>query len=112
VDEEETVLEAVDVVLPNGAHMYVAASDIDGGGATKTAVAEYDFDSVVEALKGLSEVVRGAFASAAPTKTTVKIGIELSVKAGKLTALLVGGGAKGALDVTLEWDREGSGSER
>lgn len=111
MDEVPIASEAVEVVLPNGARMYVEAREVDGGGATKTAAGEYDINTVVEALKGMSDAIGDAFASAAPTKTTVKVGIELSVNAGKLTALLVGGGAKAALDVTLEWERKESVSE-
>ena len=108
---ELTPSDTVEVQLPNGASMYVTAKEIEGAGATKTSTAGYDFRNVIDALTGLSDVVRSAFASAAPHKTTVKIGIELSVKSGKLTALLVEGGAKGSLDITLEWQRPNTAAE-
>jgi hypothetical protein len=38
---------------------------------------------------------------------TVELAIELAVKSGKLTGLVVDGEGKGALTVTLEWNCDG-----
>lgn len=103
--------DVVEVTLPNGVQAYVTVNEVEGSGATKTSAKEFNFDTVIEALKGFSDVVHKSFAAAAPTKTTLNIGIELAVKSGNLTALLVSGGAKGALDVTLEWDRSAKKEE-
>jgi hypothetical protein len=38
-----------------------------------------------------------------PKKATVEFGVEVTVKSGKLTALIVEGEGKGNLKITLEW---------
>lgn len=48
---------------------------------------------------------------AAPAKTTVELGIELAVKNGELTGLLVNGQASTSLKVTLEWTRKPSADD-
>jgi len=80
--------------------------DVDEGGATKTAFGErFDFAEVGSVLEGLTEGIRGALDKVAPDRVIVEFAIELAVKAGKLTGLVVEGGAKGSLGVTLEWER-------
>lgn len=100
----------VEVELPNGTTALVRAVDVEGGGATKTSFRDtFDFEHVAGTLEGLSEAIRNALAKAAPDKTTVELGIELAVKSGKLTGLLVEGQGKGSLTVKLEWARGAGG---
>ena len=95
----------VEVGLPNGATALVRALDVEGGGATKTALADkFNFDQITATLEGLSLSIKAALATAAPNKVTVELGLEVALKAGKLTALLVEGAGKGSLAVTLEWN--------
>lgn len=96
----------VEVVLPNGARALVRAVDEDaaGGGAVKTAAREeFDFGEVERTLEGLSSAVRSAVAKATPDRVTVEFNLELAVKSGRLTGLLVEGQAAASLKVTLEW---------
>jgi len=98
----------VEVDLPNGATALVRATEVDGGGATKTGVADrFDVGSVVATLEGLSQALKDGLRKAAPSKVTVELGVELVVKAGKLTGLIVEGEGKGSLTVTLEWEGAG-----
>lgn len=101
----------VEVALPNGSVMLVRAADVDGGaGATKTGWADkFDFRDVAGTLDGLSSVIKSALANAAPHKVTVELGIELAVKSGALTGLLVEGEGKGSITVTLEWGGNNDG---
>jgi len=102
----------VEVRLPNGTRALVRATDVDsaGGGATKTsALSAFDFREVSGTLEGLSLAVREALAKAAPEKVTLELGLELAVKAGKLTGLLVDGQGTGSLTVTLEWGGSAGG---
>jgi hypothetical protein len=79
---------------------------VDGGGAEKGGWGDrFAFDDVSKAIEGVTDAVREALAKAAPDKVSVTLGFELAVKAGKLTALLVGGDAQASVAVTLEWDR-------
>jgi hypothetical protein len=77
--------------------------------ATKTGFKDkFDFDEVAGTLEGLSDSLKTALSKATPDKVTVELGIELALKAGKLTSLIVEGEGKGALTVTLEWQHGNS----
>ena len=96
------------MTLSNGAIALVRAVTVDGG-ATKTKFGDrFDFADVAATLEGLSEAIRASLVKAAPDTVTVELGLELAVKAGKLTGLLVEGEGKGSLAVTLEWQRDGN----
>ena len=96
----------VEVKLDNGATALISARQIGGGGATKVAaVPEFDLDAVAGVLEGISTKLQSAVARAAPSKLSVELGLELVVKAGKLTALVVEGEGTASLKVALEWDR-------
>jgi hypothetical protein len=99
----------VELALPNGAVALVRAVDLDadeGAGATKASFGDrFDVDGIAETLQGLAEALRSAVAEARPDRLTITFGIELAVKSGRLTALLVEGAGKGSLSVTVEWDR-------
>ena len=101
----------VEVTLPNGAVALVRAVAVDGGGATKTAFeGTFDFDVVGMALSGIADTIKSGLAAAAPDKVSVELGLEVAVKAGKLTALLVEGSGTASLKVTLEWDGGADGA--
>ena len=99
----------VEVVLPNGAVALVQARQVDGGGATKTGFGRLNLDGVTSTLEGSTEAVRGAVAKAAPSKVTVKLGMEFAVKSGALVGLIVDGESTGSLTVTLEWEHGQTG---
>jgi hypothetical protein len=108
---ESTVIE---VLLPNGTVALVQATDIDdvGQAAEKVAWTDvFDFEHVSETLEGIAQAIRSGLDKAAPTKTTVELGIELAVKNGQLTGLLVNGQASTSLKVTLEWSRKPSADD-
>jgi hypothetical protein len=101
----------VEVALPNGTTALVRAVDVEGVGATKTSFKDkFDFADVAATLEGLSDSLKSSLAKAAPDKVTVELGIELALKSGMLTALIVDGEANGALTVTLEWEHDSAQS--
>jgi hypothetical protein len=105
-DGVDSSVDVVEVELPNGAIVLARTAVVDGGGAEKVGWGDrFTFDDVSKAIEGVTDAVREALAKAAPDKVSVTLGFELAVKAGKLTALLVGGDAKASVAVTLEWDR-------
>ncbi|HEY5358193.1 MAG TPA: CU044_2847 family protein [Streptosporangiaceae bacterium] len=98
----------VEVSLPNGTVALVQAADVDGGAQAAEKVAwtdAFDFAHVSATLDGVAQAIRSGLQKAAPTKTTVELGIDLAVKNGQLTGLLVNGQAHTSLKVTLEWTR-------
>jgi hypothetical protein len=103
---ENTVVE---VSLPNGTVALVQVADLDSAAHAAEKVAwkdVFDFERVSGTLEGIAEAIRSGLDKAAPTKTTVELGIELAVKNGQLTGLLVNGQAATSLKVTLEWTRK------
>lgn len=99
--------EIVEIDLPDGGTALARVTAVDGGGATKTgALGKFDFAEVGKTLEGVAKVVKSSLADVAPDKVTVALGLELAIKHGKLTGLLVEGEGKGSLAVTLEWSGE------
>jgi hypothetical protein len=102
-------VRVVEVVLPNKAVALVRATDLDEGGQVAEKVGWQDvfsFEGVSGTLEGIAQAVRSGLEKVTPSKTTVELGIELAVKNGKLTGLIVEGDAKASLTVTLEWGGE------
>jgi hypothetical protein len=96
----------VEVLLPNNTVALVRVAETDGadGSAQKVGAKEiFDLDQVSGTLEGIAQAVRSGLEKAKPSKTTVELGLQLTVKSGKLTSLLVEGQADASLKVTLEW---------
>ncbi len=94
----------VEVELPNGARALVRATEVEAGGAEKVGWPDrFSFTEVAATLEGVAQSVRDALQQVTPDKVTVQLGIELALKAGKLTGLIVEGEGTGSLTVTLEW---------
>ncbi len=101
----------VEVELPNGTIALVQAMEIDDGAGPAEKVGwkdTFDTEHISAMLEGISHTVRSGLEKVKPTKTTVELGIDLAVKSGKLTGLLVDGEAKATLRVTLEWGPDSS----
>ena len=104
----EMSVRVVEVLLPNKTVALVQAADLDGGGYYAEKVGRKDiFDSadVSRTLDGIAQAVLSGLEKVTPSKTTVELGIQLALKNGKLTGLVVEGKAEASLTVTFEWDR-------
>ena len=103
--------QVIEVELPNGTLALVRALPIDGGdGATKVGVRDIlDFDGVAGTLAGVGEAIQAAMAKAKPRSVRVELGIEMVLRSGKLTGLLVEGTGTADLRVTMEWGDGPSG---
>jgi Trypsin-co-occurring domain 1 len=77
---------------------------VDGGpvqvGARREALS---FDGVRETLLAVAEEVVSVWRQVRPDEATVEFGLSASAQTGKLTGLLVDGGAKAAFKVTMTW---------
>jgi hypothetical protein len=110
--EGEMASRVVEVVLPNQTVALVRAVELDegGGGAEKVGWRDtFDFEHVAGTLEGVAQAIRSGLEKVRPTRTSVELGIELAVKNGKLTGMLVEGEANASLRVTLEWDSDQPG---
>lgn len=106
--------DVVEVALPNGVVALVRAVDAGGGGgATKVSARDrFDLDGVAATVGGVAESIRSAVDRVGPRLVRVEFGVEMAVRSGKLTGLLVEGDGAAALRVTLEWgERAGDGED-
>jgi hypothetical protein len=92
----------VDAQLPGGGTISVRAVSL-GGAQDVGALEALDFKDVTATIERVAEAIGGALKQASPQKASVSFGIEVALKAGKLTSLLVEGHGKATLDITLEW---------
>ena len=96
----------VEVELPNGATALVQAVDTGGGAVKATRPGKSDISAVMGVLEGISAAIKSALVKAAPDRVSVEFGLELAIRSGALTAMLVGGEGNASLKVTLEWQHE------
>jgi hypothetical protein len=104
-------VRVVEVLLPNKTVAFVQAADLDEGGHSAEKVGRkdiFEFADVSGTLEGIAQAVRSALVKVTPSKTTVELGIQLALKNGKLTGLIVEGKAEASLKVTFEWGMEPS----
>jgi hypothetical protein len=102
-------VRVVEVTLPNKTVALVRAADLDEGGQIAEKVGwkdTFDFADVTGTLEGIARAIHAGVEKAAPSKMTVELGIELAIKNGRLTGLIVEGEADASLKVTMEWDKE------
>jgi NTP-dependent ternary system trypsin peptidase co-occuring protein len=102
-------VRVVEVVLPNQSVALVQAADLDEGGQVAEKVGwkdTFDFAGVSGTLEGVAQAVRSGLEKVTPSKTTVELGIQLAIKNGMLTGLIVEGKADASLRVTLEWGKD------
>jgi len=62
-----------------------------------------DFEGVTDAIEALTGAIATTINKVKPDKATVELGLDIAVKSGKLTALLVEGTGKGNIKITLQW---------
>lgn len=95
----------VEVVLPNGVTALVQAVDTGGGAVKAGRPGKSDLSAVTGTLEGVSAAIKSALVKAAPERVSVEFGLELAIKSGALTAMLVDGEGSASLRVTLEWQQ-------
>jgi hypothetical protein len=66
---------------------------------------QLSIDGVTDSLQQVGKAVLAALDHLWPERASVEFGLDLAVKSGKLTGLLVEGDATATLKVTLEWER-------
>ena len=99
----------VEVALPNKAVALVRAMELDNGGVVAEKVGwrdAFDLGHVTGMLEGVAAAVRAGLEKAKPSRAMVELGIDLVVKDGMLTGMLVSAGAAASLKVTLEWGHD------
>jgi hypothetical protein len=100
-------VEVVEVTLPDGQMMLARVhADPAATGPRDVGLREQlSFAGVTETLRQVGGAVVEAIGKVRPERASVEFGLDLAVKSGKLTGLLVEGDATATLKVTLEWQR-------
>lgn len=97
----ETTTTNIPVLLPNGVTAYIEGSIF--GGEENVSADLLSFDNVIGIIEGISQGFKNAMHKVKPSKGTVEFSLEVGLKTGQLTALIVKGDGKANLKITLEW---------
>jgi hypothetical protein len=89
-------------------HIILAEVQLPGS-EEDVAATVLNFGAAADAVEGIARHLSAVFESVKPDKASVEFGIQLSVKAGKLTALLVSGEGNASLKIGLHWGGTGNG---
>jgi hypothetical protein len=101
-------VEVVEVALPEGQVMLARVHAVDGIDTGPRDVGlrkQFSLEGVTQTLHAVGAAVLGALDHVGPERASVEFGIDLAIKSGNLTGLLVEGDATATLRVTLEWTR-------
>ncbi len=94
----------IPVQLESGRVIQVEATTLSG--EQDVSKLAFRFADVTNVIEELSQAMVRVFSKAKPRTAEIEFGIDVSVEAGQLTALLVSGGGKGSLRITLSWENE------
>jgi Trypsin-co-occurring domain 1 len=96
----------ISVELSDGTFIKVEATPI---GEQRVAFQSRPFREVTNAVKSIASelavTLKEINQTAQPDKISVKLGLEIAVESGQLTALLVKGAGKANLEITMEWGK-------
>jgi hypothetical protein len=92
------------LVRSGDAAFFVEVAD-GGGPRTVSADGVFSFDGIRHALEEIGAQVVRAWQQVCPDEASVEFGLSVSAKSGKLTAVLVEGGADASLKITMKWTR-------
>ena len=75
----------------------------DAGGAADISDRRWDLEQVQAAITKLAKLAQEAVVQVAPQEATIEFGVAIKTEAGRLTGLLVSGGAEASFKITLTW---------
>ncbi|MFI5716186.1 CU044_2847 family protein [Nocardia sp. NPDC051750] len=93
------------VEMPDGSVIY-ARVDKDTSGSSGVDVGlrdRFKLDNLGPTIQSVAATVHNSVAGLKPDTVSVEFGLELSLDAGKVVAVLASGGAKASLKVKLDW---------
>ena len=99
----EERLEIIPVKISEDLTIMVEAKSL--GGEEDVSSKLLDFKPVTDAIEAVTASIASTVNKVKPEKATVELSLEIGVKSGKLTTLLVNGTGKGNLKLTLQWGK-------
>ncbi|HEX8053941.1 MAG TPA: CU044_2847 family protein [Thermoleophilaceae bacterium] len=92
----------VDAALPGGGVVQVRVAE-GASGIGSVGRNELELEEALEPIGEVAAIVRDKLAALGATKATAAFGVSLTVKTGKLSALIFESQGAASLTVTLEW---------
>lgn len=77
-----------------------------GGMQDVSGFGDFQSKDLVDSITAISEMLASALKQVSPDKFSVEFGIEVTLKAGKLLALLCNAEGKANLKITMEWSKK------
>lgn len=78
-------------------------------GEQRVSACQQSFEEVKNTIKSIAidiaETMRNVQKEINPDKISVKLGLEVAIESGQLTALIVKGASKANLEITMEWGK-------
>jgi Trypsin-co-occurring domain 1 len=105
---QEFQTENISAELPNGTIIQIEVSQM---GRENVGFDVKPFKQVTDALEGIAQAISIPLERIQPDKASVKFGLEVSIDAGQLTAVIVKGSSKANLEITLEWTKKTGGGK-
>jgi hypothetical protein len=100
--------QLVEVHLDDGTTLYV---NVHGSsGESEVGLQKASFEEAMKAIEGVGRRLHQAWRTIQPGMARVELGIDFTLQAGKVMAVLVDSSATASLKITLEWRGE-SGKE-
>lgn len=103
MDMQSTIIP---IELSDGTIIKVEATPI---GEQQVSFQSFPFKEVTSVIKSASQdiatVLQEISVTAKPDKLSIKLGFEIAVESGQLTALIVKGAGKANLEVSMEWNK-------
>ncbi len=94
---------AVPVQIDDKVTVMVEAKALPGEQDVSTKL--LSFKDATDAIEAITGAIAATINKVKPDKATVELGLDIGVKSGKLTTLLVEGSGKGNLKITLQWGK-------
>ncbi len=92
-----------------GEEFLIEVSVIEDGQSNKRdKVADFEttYENLAGSIRSVSALLVDTLKEISPDKCSVEFGLEMSLRAGKLLALLCSGEGKANLKITLEWEKK------
>jgi hypothetical protein len=100
----ESQTKIIPVELSDGTIVKVEATPI---GEERVAFQSRPFREATAAIKSITYEIAGTLKNVRdeiqPDKVSVKLGLEIAIESGQLTALIVKGASKANFEITMEW---------
>jgi hypothetical protein len=92
----------------------IAVRQVDGGDDREQDVSAFTealrFDDLAESVSKIASAMTDALRRAAPDEAEVTFGVDVAVKSGKLTSMIVEGDATAAFQIRLLWKKSAEGA--